>query len=50
MTGALFRMAIHPYVRELDAALAVGGGMARFGSYDGYTLGPPYMVFPAQAF
>ena len=29
MTGFLFRMAIHPYVRELDGALAVGGGMAR---------------------
>ena len=48
MTGFLFRMAIHPYVRELDAALAVGGGMAKFGCEDGYTLGPPYEVLPAQ--
>ena len=31
MTGFLFWMAIHPYVRELDGALAVGGGMAGFG-------------------
>ena len=31
MTGFLFRMAIHPYVRELDGALAVGRVTAGFG-------------------
>ena len=46
LTGFLFGVAIHPYVRELDSALTEVGGMARFGSDDGYALGPPEVVFP----
>ena len=40
-------MAWHQEVRDLDAALAEHGGLARFGNDDGYLVGPPEIVFPA---
>ena len=42
-----FCIALHKFVRKLDAALARGGGLARFGMDDGFPVGPPQLVFPA---
>ena len=42
-----FCVAWHEDVRELDAALAAHGGMARFGNDDGYLVGPANVVFQA---
>ena len=42
-----FCVAWHPWVRELDSTLAQVGGLARFGMDDGYTVGPPNILFPA---
>ena len=47
-SSPLFCVGIHPYVRQLDAALGEVGGMAKFGMDDGYLLGPPQVVFPAM--
>ena len=42
-----FCVAWHQEVRDLDAALAAHGGLARFGNDDGYLVGPPDIIFPA---
>ena len=42
-----FCVAWHENVREIDAAVASVGGIARFGMDDGYVVGPPSVVFPA---
>ena len=42
-----FCVAWHPWVRELDSTLTKVGGLARFGMDDGYTVGPPNILFPA---
>ena len=48
-SGVWFCIPMHPYVRRMDAALAAGGGLAKFGMDDGYGVGPPGIVFPALA-
>ena len=45
--GALFSVAWHPQLRELDAKVAAVGGAARAGMDDLYVCGPPEVVYPA---
>eukprot|EP00973_Karenia_brevis_P071008 9865946-Karenia_brevis.AAC.1 len=47
LASAAFCAAIHDAVKELDAALAMWGGAARFDMDDGYAVGPPTAVFQA---
>ena len=42
-----FCIPMQPYVKKMDAVLATGGGIARFGMDDGYGVGPPELVFRA---
>ena len=42
-----FCIAIHKFVRKLDAAIAQGGGVARCGMDDVFPVGLPHLVFPA---
>ena len=45
--GALFSVAWHPQLRELDAKMVAVGGAARAGMDDLYVCGPPEVVYPA---
>ena len=47
LAAAGFCVAIHPEVQELDGALGVHGGCAKFDMDDGYAVGPASVVFPA---
>ena len=47
--SGFFASAIQRAVRRFDAALAAGGGAARFGNDDGYGCGPAEVVYPALA-
>ena len=46
-SGPYFCVAVQEYVVKVDKLLAEGGGCARFGSDDGYLLGPTELVFGA---
>ena len=46
-SGAWFCLAIHKFIRKLDAAIAVGGGMTKAGCDDVFPVGPADLVFPA---
>ena len=43
----LFCLSWQEWVEKLDATLTEAGGVARFGMDDGYTWGPPSILFPA---
>ena len=44
---ALFCIALHPSVRELDRTCQAAGGLAIFGADDGFAVGPAEVVIPA---
>ena len=45
-SGAWSCLAIHKFIRKLDAAIAVGGGMTKAGCDDVFPVGPAHLVFP----